>query len=450
MPLTGLQIYRLLPRTNCKECGVPTCLAFAMRLAQGQAELSGCPYVSEEAKVSLDAASRPPIRLVGIGTGEKRFEVGNETVLFRHDKTFVHQPGLMVRVKDTDSAEDIQAIVGQVSGYTVERVGFMLAFDGFAVENASGESASFVNCIQAVRSQSDWPLVLMSTDPAAMEAALESEGANRPLIYAATQDNVTAMAELAKRFNCPLAVAASDGLSSLAELSEQVANAGIDDIVLDPGTRGLTDSLEALTAIRRLALQQQFRPLGYPAISFPGEGATSIVEEGVLAGQHIAKYGGVIVLDHFSPEIAYPLLALRFNIYTDPAKPVQVEPGLHAIGEPTADSPLMTTSNYSLTYFAVAGEVESTGAWVLIVDTEGLSLVTSWAAGSYNSETVAKALKAADLSPVAHKNIIISANVAGMSGELEEELGEDWNVMIGPREAADIPSYLRQAWPVKA
>ena len=447
MPLSGLDIYKLLPKTNCKECGVPTCLAFAMRLAQKQAELSACPYVSDAAKAALESASRPPIRLVAIGSGAKKFEVGNETVMFRHERTFYHEPGIVVRVKDTTPADAVASLVREISAYSVERVGFQLACNGFAVENASGNAADFASCVRAVRSATDMPIVLMSTNPAAIEAALASEAANKPLIYAATKDNVAAMADLAKKNACPLAIRSANGLDSLAELSETVSNAGIEDIVLDPGARGFGDSLQALTQIRRLALRRNFRPLGYPIITFPGEGATSPAEETALAAEHIAKYAGVIVIDNFKPESIYPLLTLRMNIYTDPQKPIQMQAGIYPLVNPTADSPLMVTTNYSLTYFSVAGEVESSGfpSWLLIVDTEGLSVVTSWAAGKFDAEKIAKAIKDADLSGIRHKKLIIPGAVAGLSGELEEEL-PDYKILVGPREAVDITNYLRRTW----
>ncbi len=446
MALTGLDIYKLLPKTNCKECGFPTCLAFAMRLAQKGVELSVCPYVSEESKIALEAASRPPIRLVGLGSNGNRFEVGNETVLFRHEKTFLNQPGLMVRIKDTEDPEHIGHLASQVANFSVERVGYHLKLNGFALENESGDRATFVKAIDIIRSHTKLPLVLMADKPMVLEGALEKDAENHPLIYAATAENAAEVIALAKKFGCPLAVRGGS-LAEAAGLAEEATKAGVEDIILDPGTRGFADSVSALTQIRRLALKKLFRPLGYPVITFPGEGATSLEEEALLAGQHIAKYAGVIVLDHFAPAFAYPLLTMRMNIYTDPQKPIQVQPGLYPIGQPKADSPLLITTNYSLTYFAVAGEVESAGfpSWLLIADTEGLSVLTSWAAGKFDSEKISKTVKGADLSSISHQKLIIPGAVAVLLGEVEEEL-PDWKVMVGPREAVDLGSYLKRTW----
>jgi acetyl-CoA decarbonylase/synthase complex subunit gamma len=445
MALSGLEIYKLLPKTNCKECGFPTCLAFAMKLAAKQAELVACPYVSEEAKAALAAAAAPPIRLITISSDGRKIEVGNETVMFRHEKTFYHEPGLLVRVRDTQPLDEFEAIVTKAASYSVERVGMELTVSGFAVENASGDPALFAERVGTLRAIAKLPLVLISRDPAAMEAAVTKLKGAVPLLYAADKSNWQAMAELAKKHKLPLAVREGGGLTALANLVEQVKGAGVEDIVLDPEARGPVDTLISLTQLRRLALRKNFRLLGYPIITFPGEGTTSEAEEAALAAQHIAKYGGFIVLDHFDPATVYPLLTLRLNIYTDPQKPIQMEPGVYEFGEPTADSPLLTTTNFSLTYFSVAGEVEGAGipCWLLVCDSEGMSVLTGWAAGNFDAEVIAKMVKQFNVAEkIAHRKIVIPGLVAVISGELEDELS-GWEVMVGPREAVDIPAYLK-------
>ncbi|RLC86591.1 MAG: acetyl-CoA decarbonylase/synthase complex subunit gamma, partial [Chloroflexi bacterium] len=357
MALTGLQIYKLLPRTNCKECGFPTCLAFAMKLAAKQAELAACPYVSEEAKAQLAAAAAPPIRLVTVEGPGHKVEVGNETVLFRHEKTFYHKPGIFVRVKDTMPLDEIKAAVKAAMDYSVEYVGMDLFLDGIAVEAASGDADAFAAAVQAVREVTDRPLILIAEDPAVMEAGVKAAEGTRPLLYAATPDNWEPMAALAKEAQVSLAVRSLDGLGNLAELAEQIKGKGVQDLVLDPGVRDPVSTLVTLTQLRRLALKKNFRPLGYPIITFPGEGAADPMEEAMLASQHIAKYGGFIVLDHLTPASAYALLVLRENIYTNPQEPIQVQPGIYEINEPKPDSPLMVTTNFSITYFSVANEV---------------------------------------------------------------------------------------------
>jgi acetyl-CoA decarbonylase/synthase complex subunit gamma len=381
-------------------------------------------------------------------------------VLFRHEKTFYHRPGLLVRIKDTQPQAEAEKLAADVANYKVDYVGMSLQMDGLAIENASGDPAMFANCVAAVQGKAKLPLVLMSKDPKALEAALTKLDGTMPLLYAADALNWQAMAELAKKARAPLAIRATPpspspsqgeswgGVQALAELSEQVKGAGIEDIVLDPGVRDFYGSLAALTQIRRLALKKNFRLLGFPIITFPGEGAESPAEEALLAGQHIAKYSSFVVLDHFSPAMVYPLLLLRQNIYTDPQKPIQVQPGIYEINAPKPESPAMCTTNFSITYFAVANEVEGSGwpGWLLVVDAEGMSVLTGWAAGKFDAERIAKAVKSANLeSKIGHKKLIIPGAVAVLMGELEEEL-PGWEIMVGPREAVGIPNYLKVMW----
>ncbi len=445
MALTGLQIYKLLPKTNCKDCGSPTCLAFAMQLAAKQAELSACPHVSEESKKELDSASSPPIRLITLEGDGTRIEVGNETVLFRHEKTFYHRPGVFIRVKDMQDLESIRTDVTTASAYLVDYVGIELGVDGFAVESVSGDNGKFVAAVKTVAATTKKPLILMSADPDVLAEAAKTVEGTKPLLYAADETNWEQMAEVAKSAKASLAVKA-ESLEQLSDLTENIRKAGVDDLVLDPLARGASGSLTSLTQIRRLALKKNFRPLGFPVITFPGE--TEGVDEAVMAVQHITKYAGFIVLDSFDPATIYPLLVLRQNIYTDPQKPIQVLPGLYEINAPTADSPVMVTTNFSVTYFSVNNEVEGAGkpAWLIVTDADGMSVLTAWAAGKLDSEQIVKAIKVCDIeSKINHKRLIIPGHVAVLSGELEEDL-EGWEIMVGPKEAVDIPAYLKEQW----
>ncbi|MBN2304034.1 MAG: acetyl-CoA decarbonylase/synthase complex subunit gamma [Anaerolineae bacterium] len=441
MALSGIQIYKLLPQTNCKDCGFPTCLAFAMKLAAKQAELSACPHVSDEAQTQLAASARPPVRLVTLKANGNEVKAGNETVLFRHEKTFYHKPGLFARVRD--DASDIGTTIAAADAYAVNYVGMDLTLDGFAVESTV-DAAAFEAAIGAVRSASQRPLILISRDPAVMEAGLKALDGEAPLIYGADADNWQAMAGLAKQYGAALAVIA-DSLDGLAELAEQIAKTGVENLVLHPATESLSKGLALCTQIRRLALKKNFQPLGYPILAFPGHEDAGI--ESVRATQAITKYAGFIVLDHYAPEYVYPLLVLRENIYTDPQKPIQVQPGVYEINDPKPESPVMVTTNFSITYFSVANEVEGSGlpAWLLVTDAEGMSVLTAWAAGKFDAERIAKSVKQFELpDKVSKKVIVLPGHVAVLSGELEEEL-PDWEVRVGPREAVDIPSFMKQA-----
>ena len=441
MALTGVQIYKYLPKTNCKDCGFPTCLAFAMKLASKSVELSLCPHISDESKNQLATASRPPIRLVKIGSGERKVEVGNETVMFRHEKTFFHQTGLFVRIKDTEPSDKAAKLASEIASYSVERVGKIFKLDGIAIENASDNADTFVKCIDTVATKSNLPMILMSTNASTIAKALEVTAGARPLIYAATKDNYTELSELAKKHLCPIAIYETGGLDALAGLSQKMMVAGIEDIMLDPGARDFGSSLTALTQIRRTAIKASYQPLGFPVIAFPGEDV-------LLAAQQIAKYASIVVLDRFDPAVIYSLITLRLNIYTDPQKPIQMAPGIYQVGQPSRGSPLGVTTNFSLTYFSVAGEFEAAGypSWLLVCETEGLSVLTAWAAGKFDATRIGRAVKASGIGDkLGHKKLIIPGGVAIIKGELEEEL-PGWTIMVGPRDAADIGGYLKRNW----
>ncbi|MCL4488127.1 MAG: acetyl-CoA decarbonylase/synthase complex subunit gamma [Chloroflexi bacterium] len=444
MALTGLQIYKLLPQTNCKECGFPTCLAFAMKLAAKQAELAACPHVSETSKLQLEAASQPPVRLITLSSDGRKVESGNEIVLFRHEKTFYHPSGLFVRIKDTETPEQITAKAKEVDEYKVDYVGIDLHMDGLAVENASGDAGKFAQAVETIRRVSQLPLILMAKDVAAFAAALSKLSGNVPMLYAADASNWQPLAELAKKAKLPLAIKAEGDLQALASLADQVKSAGVDDIVLDPGVRDFSKWLTLATQIRRLAIKKNFRPLGYPIIAFPGEGVASDLEP-VMAAQCIAKYGGFVVLDQFTPARAYSLLVLRQNLFTDPQKPIQVQPGLYEINGPKPESPVLVTTNFSITYFSISNEVEGAGlpAWLLVADAEGMSVLTAWAAGKFDSDRIAKAVKTTNVeSKVNRKRLVLPGAVAVLMGEVEESLA-GWQIEVGPREAVDVPSYLK-------
>jgi len=443
MALTGLDIYKKLPQKNCGECGVPTCLAFAMKLAMGKAQLDACPYVSEETKAELSEASAPPIRLVTIGVGDKALKIGEEAVLFRHEKTFYHQPGFAVLVDDGMSESEIGEKLAQLKSSQFERVGQFLRADLVAVKSSSNDSAKFVELVKKAMG-TEFPLVLITDNSEMMKAALSVCAKTKPLIYAANEGNFEQMAALAKEENCPLAVAAKD-LNILSELVEKVTAQGIKDIVLDPGSRNIKDSLRDATFIRRAALKKKFKPLGYPIITFPCEMYDDPYMEAVAAGVGIMKYAGIIVLSDLEAWKALPLYVLRQNIYTDPQKPMQVEEGIYPIGEPDENSPVLLTTNFSLTYFTVSGEVEASKipSWICIMDVEGLSVLTAWGAGKFVPESIGPFMKRCGITDkVKHRKLIIPGCVAQISGELEEEL-PDWKIEVGPREAGDIPAYLK-------
>ena len=443
MALSGIQIYKLLPQTNCKDCGLPTCLAFAMKLAAKQADLDKCPHVSEESRAKLAESATPPVRLVSLSADGREVKSGNELVLFRHEKSFYNPAGVFIRVYDDESPDAIQSKVKEAAEYSVEYVGIELTIDGFAIQS-TGDGETFAAAVDSVLKVAQFPPILIARDATVMEKGLKAAEGTRPLICGATEETWEAFAELAKKYDAPMVIEA-DSLAKLAELTDKVKGAGVEDIVLDPAARDLRSSLSANTLIRRMALKKNYRPLGFPIITFPSEFSDDPGMVVVAAAQSIAKYGGFVVLDEFSPATVYPLLVLRMNLFTDPQKPIQVQPGLYEFNDPGADSAVMVTTNFSITYFSVANEVDGSGVpgWLLVADAEGMSVLTAWAAGKFDAERIAKAVKSTAIGDkVSHRKLIIPGHVSVLLGELEEEL-PDWEILVGPRESVDLPGYLK-------
>jgi len=444
MALTGIQIFKLLPKTNCKECGVPTCLAFAMNLASGKAELDGCPYVSDEARAQLAEASAPPIRPVAIGKGVRAASAGGETVQYRHEKTF-YNPTLLAAVVGSDIAEaDLETKLKAWNAFQYERVGLNLRPELVAVKDVNGDQKAFVNAAKKIAETSEFNLVLMTEDPGVMKAAVDACGFKRPLMYAANDNNFDQLGALAKEKKLPLAVRA-DSVEALLPLIEKLTQMGVKDIVLDPGSREIKQAHRDQVAIRRAALKDLNRAVGFPTITFPCEMASNLDMETLIAGTFIAKYGGIVVLSDFAGESLFPLLLQRLNIFTDPQRPMTVTEGIYEINNPNENSPVLVTTNFALTYFIVSGEIEGSRvpSWLLIKDSEGLSVMTAWAAGKFAGDDVGLFVKKSGIADkVKHQELIIPGYAAAIAGDVEEEL-PGWKVTVGPREAAHIPGFLK-------
>jgi len=446
MALTGIQIFKLLPKTNCGKCGVPTCLAFAMNLAAGKAELSACPTVSEEAKAMLAEASAPPIRPVTIGTAEKAFKVGGETVLFRHEKRFENPTGIAILVSDNLSDAEVDTRVTKFNQYTYERVGLKLRASALALKCDSGDAAKFVALVSKVAAATDGALILMSDNAEVLAAAVKPVAARKPLLYAATKANAAAVATIAKENNCPVAVKAAS-LEEAAELTDLVEKAGVKDIVIDSSARTVKQLLADQVHIRAAALVKKFRLLGYPTITLPFEMTANPHKEALIASMLVSKYAGIIVLSDIQGEVLFPLLVERMNIFTDPQRPLATTPGIYEINNPNENSPVLITTNFSLTYFIVSGEIEGSKvpAYLLIMDTEGLSVMTAWAAGKFVADLIGQFVKKSGIeAKIKHRKLIIPGYAASESGGLEEDLA-GWEIMVGPREGSHLPAYLK-AW----
>jgi acetyl-CoA decarbonylase/synthase complex subunit gamma len=434
MALSGLDIFKLLPRTNCGECGVPTCMAFAMKIAQKKAELSSCPHASEEAKAALGAASEPPVRLVKVGGGNG-LEVGGETVLFRHEKTFLHPTGIGLEIRTSqEEARNLEEI-RRLDEYRAERVGEALKADLILISHDAAEKAAFPRTVSLVKANSSKGLILDCPSEEALKEGLELIPENRPAIYLRRPVTETDI-RTAKNSGSSLVLSGSS-YQDLADQAERARQAGLADLLLNVEGPGLGAAIQSHAILRRSALKKNFKPFGYPLFSRLKE--EDRFETMAASAALMCKYASVIILPRFDKALFYTLLTLRQNIYTDPQKPIQVEPKIYAIGEPTPDSPVFVTTNFSLTYFIVSGEIENSGtsAHLVVCDTEGQSVLTAWAGGKFVPEKIAKFIKEVKLEEAVRtrksSSRVGGSDFRGAGGEAAR-LGSHCRL-----EAADIP-----------
>ncbi len=443
MAMTGVEIFKLLPKTNCKKCGFPTCLAFAMKLAQRQADISACPDVSEEAKATLGEASAPPIRGMKLGVGEKATKMGEENVLFRHEKRFVNPCVFALNVPDSAGDDIVLTRAREVAESEIDRVGQKLRVEAISIEFASGDAARYAAAVKlAADTAPDAGLVLNCTDASAAKAAVQAVAARKPLLYGATAENMEAMAALAKENGLILAVR-GQGLDEVTDLTAKAKAAGVNDLVMDGGAKTAREIIEQNTQVRRSAIKKGDKAVGFPIMT------NCIREDSMLeatvAAVAVAKYSSIILISQAERWKNLALFTLRQNLYTDPQVPMQVPQKVYEIADPTPDSPLMITTNFSLTYFIVAGEVENSKvpARLAVMDCEGLSVLTAWAAGKFTANKIAQYITEGEgFDKVSKKELIIPGQVAILSGALEDKL-PGWKITVGPREANGIPAFLK-------
>jgi acetyl-CoA decarbonylase/synthase complex subunit gamma len=443
MALTGIQILKMLPKKNCGECDIPTCLAFAMKVAAGQAEIDKCPYVSDEAKETIGEASAPPIRTVKFGGGEAVFTAGGETCLFRHEKRFENPTGIAVMVATDEDEASVDGKISRFNSLEYERVGVMMHADLVAVKDNGGDFSALTRKVleQAPRAS----LILMTDNADTMKDAATLCGDRKPLLFGATGENWQAMADLANETGCPLGVRGKN-LDDLVDVSGKLAEGGVKDMVIDTGARTLRAAFEDNVVARRSAIKEKFKPLGFPTITFPCEMTDDLMMEAMIASVLMAKYSGIVVLSDLQGDVLFPLLLEKLNIFTDPQRPMVVQEDIYPVSGPGEDSPVLITCNFSLTYFIVSGEIEGSKvpSWLLIKDTEGLSVLTAWAAGKFGADLIAQFVNKSGIADkVKHRELIIPGYLATIKGELEEELA-DWNITIGPREAGHLPAFLKE------
>ncbi|MCK5628324.1 acetyl-CoA decarbonylase/synthase complex subunit gamma [Candidatus Bathyarchaeota archaeon] len=461
--LSPIDIYKLLPKTNCKECGEENCMAFATKIVNREVTIDKCTPLlkkeNEKAYQKLKEMLKPAVREVQVGVGDRTVKLGGKLVMYRHELTYSNPTAIAIDVSDDMSDEEISSRVKRTEKFSYEYIGYTLTLDMIAVRSTSNDPEKFKAAVKKVVENTNLPLILCSLNPDVLEAGLMVAPKARPLLYAATKDNWKGMAELALMYDCPLVVSAPNDLTLLSSLTKTLLAYGIEDLVLDPGTfldEGLSDTLNNFTMLRRAACKHGDELSGFPLMGVPlvawmdkNETEEQLVKwrEAYLAAMLIVRYADVLVVHETDGWSLLPNTVLRQNIYTDPRKPVAVEPGLKVLGTPDEKSPVFFTTNFALTYYTVASDIENSkiNAYLLVLETEGSAVDSAVAGRKLTADTVAEAIKESGIeSKVKHRTIIIPGKASRISGEIEELSG--WKVLVGPRDSSEIPKYLIAKW----
>ena len=446
MPIAGSEIVKMLPgKRPCKDCGFPTCFAFAMKLASGGTTVDKCPYLSEETKDKLLDLLAPPIKLVTIGSEDNAVKIGNEEVIYRHEKTFVHSPGIALLISDKEENTKIEEKIKKIKELQFPWVGVNLEANLLALCFESGDKGKFLALVKKVNdSTTDVGTVLISEDMDALFAARDICADRRPLLYPITKENIDEAIPKIKANLTPVGLRGGS-IEELVPLTTKLKDAGIEELVLDAGSKNLMEAIRDQTFIRKAALKQGFKPLGYPTIGFPCFMAKDRLQEVLVGSAFINKWASIIVFSDFDKHSLLPLLVQRLNIYTDPRFPMAVEEKYYEVGEPDEYSPVLVTSNWALTYFLVSSAVEATKvpAYVCVKDAEGLGVLTAWAAGKFSGDSVGTFIKKSGIEDkVKHRKLVIPGKVSRIKGELEDALDLKWEITIGPRETTGIGAFL--------
>jgi acetyl-CoA decarbonylase/synthase complex subunit gamma len=460
--LSPIDVYMLLPKTNCKECGEENCMAFATKVVNREVGIDQCPPLLtkkyEKNYKQLKEMLRPAVREFSVGTGKGMVTVGGKLVMYRHEFTYFNPTVIAIDVTDEMSDEEMLNRVNKTQEFTYTYIGNQLELQMIAVRSTSKDPQKFKAAIKKVAENTNLPLILCSFDPAVIEAGLMAIPKARPIIYGATKDNWKDMAELALMYNAPLVVFAPNDLTLLRSLVKTLKEYGVEDLILDPGTfpgEGLGDTINNFTMIRRAACNMGDELLGYPLIGTPivawtepaSSSTVSAWREASVASMFITRYADILIMHSTEGWALLPLTVLRQNIYTDPRKPVAVEAGLRTFGTPDENSPVLMTTNFALTYYTVAQDIESFGmdSYLLVVDSEGTAVDSGVAGRKVTAETVAEAIRESEIEKkVKHRKLIIPGKAARLSGEIEQL--SNWEVLVGPRDSSGIPKFLQEKW----
>lgn len=464
-----LNLYKQLPQTNCKECGEQTCMAFAAGLIARTKKVEDCPPLFKDKKyakklAALQSTVAPEVRMVYVGVGDKQLKVGGEDVMYRHQMTFFNKPPFAYDVTDTMDEAKLVERVKKISTWKKFYIGNWERVEMIAVRSVSNDPAKFAACVKKVQETTDYPLILCSFNPAVLKAGLEVAAKARPLVYAANKDNWKEVAQLVHDFNVPVVLSVPFDLDGLKSMAVTFESAGIKDIVLDPGTapngKQLQQSLKNFINLRRAAVEEAQRDIAYPTIALPinawlttQDPVRAAYWESVLTAAFVIRGGAIMVKHSIEAHSMMPDMHLRFNIYTDPRKPVQVKPGVHNVGAPNAEVPMFLTTNFALTYYTVESDLGSNGinCYLMSINTDGIGVQASVAGGQLTPQKIKDAFDESGFKWEEQKYpaLVLPGMAAKFSGELEELFGGKVKILVGPEDSGRLGEWMKTQWPPK-
>lgn len=448
MALTGLDIFKLTPKKNCKDCGFPTCLAFSMKVAAGGIEIEKCPHMSEENLSKLSESTAPPMKALTVGAGANEYKLGGETVLFRHEKTLVNRNRFAVAIKDTDSADVVNSKIENIKKVDFERIGERMKAE-FAAFIYTGNKEAYIANIKAVlASGAELAYMVVCEDVEVAKEALELLKDTNPILHGATAANYEQMVDVAAAGKYALGLRA-DSLEELYELTSKVQSKDYKELLLDAGSKTIKEAYTNAIQIRRTALKDGDRTFGYPSIIFVNDLAKdNKFMEIALSSIFTIKYGSILVIEDMDFARGHSVWALRQNIYTDPQRPMRVEPKAYSVNNANDESPVLCTVDFALTYFIINGEIEKSKVptWLLIPDAGGYSVLTAWAAGKFSGSIIANFVKESGVEQkTKSRKLIIPGKVAVLKGDIEDSL-PGWEVVVGPNESMQLPKFLKDLY----
>lgn len=448
MALTGLDIFKLTPKKNCKDCGFPTCLAFSMKVAAGGIEIEKCPHMSEENLSKLSESTAPPMKALTVGAGANEYKLGGETVLFRHEKTLVNRNRFAVAIKDTDSADVVNSKIENIKKVDFERIGERMKAE-FAAFIYTGNKEAYIANIKAVlASGAELAYMVVCEDVEVAKEALELLKDTNPILHGATAANYEQMVDVAAAGKYALGLKA-DSLEDLYELTSKVQSKDYKELLLDAGSKTIKEAYTNAIQIRRTALKDGDRTFGYPSIIFVNDLAKdNKFMEIALSSIFTIKYGSILVIEDMDFARGLSVWALRQNIYTDPQRPMRVEPKAYSVNNANDESPVLCTVDFALTYFLINAEIEKSKVptWLLIPDAGGYSVLTAWAAGKFSGSIIANFVKESGVEQkTKSRKLIIPGKVAVLKGDIEDSL-PGWEVVVGPNESMQLPKFLKDLY----